>query len=507
MTNTLLVLPILIPFLMGIVCIAAWGQRQFHRVIALGGTTALLLVGLLLLAVVRQSGPISTEIGDWPAPFGIVLVADLFSAIMVVVAGLAGFTVVLFSFGSMDPQREQFGYYPSILFLLMGVCGAFLTGDLFNLYVWFEVMLISSFVLLGLGGERAQLEGSIKYFALNLLISAFFLAAVGILYAITGGLNMADLSLKLQTVRQPELVPVVAVLFLVAFGIKAAVFPFFFWLPAAYHTPPVAVTTLFSGLMTKVGVYAAIRVFTLLFTGDVDYTHSLILVIAGFTMITGVLGAVAQYDFRRLLSFHIISQIGYLMMGLGLFTVTSLAGTVYFMAHVIIAKSALFLVSGVAHVVGETYDLKKLGSLYEGYPLLAALFVLPAFSLAGIPPLSGFWAKLILIQAGLEAEQYLMVLVALVVSVLTLFSMIKIWAEAFWKDSPAYTDDEVRQAVADIPRANYRALLIPLALLVVLTVVLGVAAEPFINLSIEAARQLHNPDLYLQAVLGAGSLP
>src|SRR5690606_6546149 len=193
-------------------------------------------------------------IGNWPVPFGIVIVADMFSAIMVALAALMGFSVVIFSFATMDQQRERFGYYPSVLFLLMGVCGAFLTGDIFNLYVWFEIVLISSFVLLGLGGERAQLEGSIKYFALNLLISAFFLGAVGILYGMTGALNMADVSIKLSTTSQPELVPVVAVLFLVAFGIKAAVFPFFFWLPAAYHTPPVAVTTLFSGLMTKVGV-------------------------------------------------------------------------------------------------------------------------------------------------------------------------------------------------------------------------------------------------------------
>ncbi|MBZ0299334.1 MAG: Na+/H+ antiporter subunit D [Anaerolineae bacterium] len=505
--DMLLVLPIVIPFSMGIICIATWGQRQLHRLIALAGTSSLLLIASLLLLTVQQDGPISTEVGNWPAPFGIVIVADLFSAIMVMMAALMGFCVVLFSFGSIDPQRERFGYYPSILFLLMGVCGAFLTGDLFNLYVWFEVMLISSFVLLGMGGERAQLEGAIKYFALNLLISAFFLSAVGILYAITGALNMADLSLKLQTVKQPELVPVVAVLFLVAFGIKAAAFPFFFWLPASYHVPPVAVTTLFSGLMTKVGVYAMIRVFTLLFTQQVGYTHGLILVIAGFTMVTGVLGAMAQYDFRRLLSFHIISQIGYLLMGLGLYTVTSLAGTIFFMVHVIIAKSALFLVSGIAQRVGGTYDLKKLGSFYRGYPLLAVLFVLPAFSLAGIPPLSGFWAKLVLIRAGLETDQYLIVLVALVVSVLTLYSMTKIWAEAFWKDSPTYHEADIEQAVEAIPRRDYRLMLLPLVLLASLTLLIGLIAEPVMNLALEAAAQLRNPDLYLQAVLGNGVRP
>jgi len=505
--NLLLLLPSILPFVMGIICIATWGQRQLHRLIALGGTTGLLGVAFVLLLVVYQNGPVSTRIGNWPVPFGIVIVADMFSAIMVALAALMGFSVVIFSFATMDQQRERFGYYPSVLFLLMGVCGAFLTGDIFNLYVWFEIVLISSFVLLGLGGERAQLEGSIKYFALNLLISAFFLGAVGILYGMTGALNMADVSIKLSTTSQPELVPVVAVLFLVAFGIKAAVFPFFFWLPAAYHTPPVAVTTLFSGLMTKVGVYASVRVFTLLFTQQTDYTHGLILVIAGFTMVTGVLGAVAQYDFRRLLSFHIISQIGYLMMGLGLFSVLSLAGTVFFMVHVIIAKAALFLVSGIAHVVGGTYDLKKLGSLYAGYPLLATLFALPAFSLAGIPPLSGFWAKLTLVRAGLELEQYAIVLVALAVSVLTLYSMVKIWAEAFWKTSPIYDVDDVMRAVQAIPRRDYRMLLIPLLLLAALTVVLGVVAEPVMNLALEAGRQLYSNDLYLRAVLGPEVLP
>lgn len=505
--DVLLVLPITIPFLIGITCILTWGQRRLHRAIALVGTVALLVVAVMLLLSIYGRGPISTEIGDWPAPFGIVLVADLFSAVMVILAALVGVSVVLFSFASIDEDRERFGYYPSIMFLLMGVCGAFLTGDLFNLYVWFEIILISSFVLLGLGGERAQLEGSVKYFALNLLVSAFFLGAVGITYGITGALNMADLSQKLNDASQPGLVPVIAVLFLVAFGIKSAVFPFFFWLPASYHVAPVAVTTLFSGLMTKVGVYASVRVFTLLFTQDVDYTHGLILVIAGFTMVTGVLGAVAQYDFRRLLSFHIISQIGYLMMGLGLFTVTSLAGTIFFMMHVIIAKAALFLVSGIANIVGQTYDLKKLGSLYRSYPLLAALFALPAFSLGGIPPLSGFWAKLMLVQAGLEAEQYFLVLVALVVSILTLYSMTKIWAEAFWKDSPTYSDGDVRQAIRAIPRQEYRLLIFPLGLLVALTVLIGLAAEPLMQLSLAAADQLRFPEGYLRAVLGSQAVP
>ncbi len=500
--DVIIVLPILIPFAMAVIALLNWGQRQLHRFLALVGTVSLLFVAVVLVLSVQENGIQSTQIGNWPAPFGIVLVVDLFSAIMLCMAGLMGLGVVIYSIGMNDIPREAYGYYPAVLFLLMGVCGAFLTGDMFSLYVWFEVMLISSFVLLSLGGQRAQLEGAIKYFALNLLISAFFLSALGILYGLTGALNMADLALKLNDSSRPELIPVVAMFFLVAFGIKAAAFPFFFWLPAAYHTPPVAVTTLFSGLMTKVGVYALVRTFTLVFTQDVPFTHNLILMIAGFTMVTGVLGAVAQYDFRRLLSFHIVSQIGYLLMGLGLFTVSSLAGTIYFMVHVIITKSALFMVSGVARIVGGTYDLKQLGHLYRGYPLLAVLFLIPALSLGGIPPLSGFWAKLGLLRAGLEIEQYAIVFVALAVSILTLFSMTKIWAEAFWKNSPAYEITAVTAAVSAMPRQTTRLLLLPIAGLMILTIVLGLVAEPFVELALAAATQLRNPDLYIQAVLG-----
>jgi multicomponent Na+:H+ antiporter subunit D len=397
---------------------------------------------------------------------------------------------------SIDQQREAFGYYPLLHILLMGVCGAFLTGDIFNMYVWFEVMLIASFVLLALGSERPQIEGAIKYVTLNLMSSAIFLAAVGILYGVVGTLNMADLAVKLPEVAPPGLVTTLAMLFLVAFGVKAAVFPLFFWLPASYHTPPVAVSAIFAGLLTKVGVYALIRVFTLLFVQNVGYTHTLILVIAGLTMLTGVLGAVAQNEFRRILSFHIVSQIGYMIMGLGLFTRLALAGSVFYIVHHIIVKTNLFLVSGVAYRLHGTGELKDLGGLYQAHPMLALLFLIPALSLAGLPPLSGFFAKLALLQAGLEVGQYIIVVVALAVGLLTLVSMTKIWAEAFWKP-------------ATHPPASIvlspRTLLLPIAMLATLTVLIGLAAGPLFALSMQAADQLLNPRDYIQAVLGGRS--
>jgi multicomponent Na+:H+ antiporter subunit D len=497
----LLVLPIIIPLMTAALSLLVWRSRALQRLLGTAGALALLASALLLLLWVSEDGIQATQIGDWPAPFGITLVADQFSAIMVTLAGFMGFAVVVYSLASIDARRETFGYYPLLLILLMGVCGAFLTGDLFNLYVWFEVMLMASFVLLGLGGERAQIEGAIKYVTLNLVSSALFLAAVGILYGLVGTLNMADLAVKLREASEPELTTTVALMFLVAFGIKAAAFPLFFWLPASYHTPPVAVSAIFSALLTKVGVYSLIRVFTLLFVDDPGYTHSLILIIGALTMVTGVLGAVAQYDFRRLLAFHIISQIGYLLMGLGLLTTSALAGAVYFMVHVVFAKSALFLVSGVVYRLRGTYDLKKLGGLYLSRPGLALLFLVPALSLAGIPPLSGFFAKLALIQAGLASEQYAIVAAALGVSILTLFSMIKIWTEAFWKKAPsAETDDNRALALSPVAAS---VLLAPIVSICFLIVGIGLAADVLFHFAFAAGRQLLNPQGYIQAVLGA----
>lgn len=489
-----LVLPIIIPCFTAAVCLLGWKSRKFQRWTGVAGSFVHMSAALFLLHQVHAHGIQVLSIGNWPIPFGIVLAADLLSAIMVTITGILGFSVAVYSLGSMDHERESFGYYPLFNFLLMGVSGAFLTGDLFNLYVWFEVLLMSSFVLLSLGGEKAQVEGAIKYVGLNLISSAIFLSAVGVLYGITGTLNMADLARILRDYPDPRLITTISMLFLVAFGIKAAVFPLFFWLPASYHTPPVSVSAIFAGLLTKVGVYSLIRVFTLLFIQEVNITHQIILVISGFTMVTGVLGAVAQYDMRRLLAFHIVSQIGYMTMGLGFFTPLALAGSVFFIIHNILAKSNLFLVSGLIHRVRGTYDLKTLGGLYRFAPWLAVLFLIPALSLAGVPPFSGFIGKLSLARAGLEINSFFMVAVSLAVGMLTLYSMTKIWNEAFWKPS------EIK------PHRMGRGgffMVLPVAVIALLTVLMGISGAPFWNLCVEAGNQLMNPSAYIAAVLGS----
>jgi multicomponent Na+:H+ antiporter subunit D len=496
----LVLLPILISLLTAIFCLLTWHYPFVQRCLSVAGSVALLASGLGLLAVSYTGGIQVAELGSWPAPFGIVLVGDLLSAIMVAVTGVIAVAVSIYSLYGLDDSRQEFGFYPLLHILLLGVCGAFLTGDMFNLYVWFEVMLIASFVLVALGGEREQLEGAIKYVTLNLLSSALFLAAAGVLYSTVGTLNMADLAAQLASAQHTDVPTVAAAILLVAFGIKAAVFPLFFWLPASYHTPPAVISAVMAGLLTKVGVYALVRVFTLLFAYDFTYVQPLLIFVAAMTMITGVLGAAAQNEFRRILSFHIISQIGYMIMGLAICTPLALAGTVFYLVHHILVKTNLFLIAGIVQRIRGSSELSKLGGLYRERVGLAALFLIPALSLAGLPPLSGFWAKLTLVLAGLEAGHYALIVTALVVSLLTLYSMTKIWAEAFWK-RPSVPPSQPTGTTAALEGWPLRWMVVPSVALSLLTVSIGLAAEPLLLLATVTAEQLLDPSAYIEAVL------
>ncbi|HED30418.1 MAG TPA: Na+/H+ antiporter subunit D [Prosthecochloris aestuarii] len=504
--NRIVMLPVLVPFASAVLMMLVHRKVVIHRFLSLVSTLLLCAVSVVMMNGVLREGILSLQVGGWQAPFGISMVADMLSAVMLSASALIGLTSVLYSMATIDRDREEYFYYPLVQLLLMGINGAFLTGDIFNLYVWFEVMLISSFVLLVLGGRPEQLEGAIKYVTLNLLSSAIFLAAVGILYGMAGTLNMADLALRIPMLDHRELLSVVGVLFMITFGVKAAVFPLFFWLPAAYHTPPVAVSALFAGLLTKVGVYALMRVFTTVFCyEDAAFIHQVLLWIAGFTMVTGVLGAVAQYDVRKLLSFHIISQIGYMIFALAIQSPLALAGGLFYMLHNIAAKTGLFYMSGVIKRLSGSYQLRDIGGLYRLYPFLGLLFLVPALGLAGIPPLSGFWAKLVVLKAGIEDGQWVLVGVALCVSMLTLFSMIKIWNEAFWKDDPRGGDVRSYAWEYDaLPLSGRVSILLPVVILGLVTIVSGLWFEPFFGLMEHAAWELLDRGAYIEAVKGGG---
>lgn len=490
----LTMLPLVVPLLTGISALIRY--REVRRTVVVAGMFINMIVCLIILFQLRNGGIYVSQMGGHPAPYGISIVIDSLSAILLAVTSIIAFAITLYSLGTIDANRERFAYYPLLAFLLMGINFSFLSGDLFTLYVAFEVMLMSSFVLLTLGGERPQLGGGIKYVTLNLISSTIFLIAAGLTYAVAGTLNMADLTNRLSDLSAPGITTLLAGLFLIAFGIKAAIFPLFFWLPEAYHTPPIAVTALFGGILTKVGIYSMWRVLVMIFPQDLAYLQPLILTIAALTMITGVLGAIAQTEIRRLLSFHIISQIGYLMMGMGLLTEVSLTGAVFFIVHVILAKTALFLIGGITYKLQGSYQLKQLGGFQVSQPGLAALFLLAALSLAGVPPLPGFWAKLILIQSGLEAQQYGIVAVALIVSILTLFSMTKIWHEVFWKKA----QPEVVVARKSV-NSELRWLIAPTILLVSIIVLLGFFAEPTYQMSRQAALGILDSSSYVDGVL------
>jgi multicomponent Na+:H+ antiporter subunit D len=490
----LLVLPIVVPLATAIALQLLPHRTRLLRGVAFAGALVILGVAVALLVRVQTGGIQVVRVGSWPAPFGITLVADLFSALLVTMVGIIGAAVTGSSFSGVDPRREALGYHALIHVLLMGVSGAFLTGDIFNLYVWFEVTLISSFVLMSLHRTRAQLRAAYIYVALNLLASSFLLTAIGLLYGQAGTLNLADLASTWPARRTPALDGALSMLFLTAFGIKAALFPLFFWLPASYHTPPAAVGALFAGLLTKVGVYAMIRVFTLLFPDPANSVYSVLLVLSTITMVVGLMGALGQRDMRRVLSFNLVGHIGFTTVGLALWTSAALGASILYVLHHMLVITTLFLVTGVFLRQRRTSDLASLGGLYRTNPIIAMLAMVPIFSLAGVPPLSGFIAKLGIVTAALDGSHPWVGAVALGVGLLTLLSMARVWDEAFWKP-------EGTNSVAAAPSS---LMLAPIAALVGLTLAVSIAAGPVFEVSRRAAEQLLHPAEYVRAVLGGG---
>lgn len=499
--NWAVVLPVIVPF--ATAGASLWFRKDFVRQghLCLCGSLVHLGVCMMLLEKVCRDGITTMQIGNWPAPFGITMAADHLSAILVAVTGILGLAVTAYSRSEIKAELLEAGYQPLLHILTGGVCGAFLTGDLFNLYVWFEVMLMASFGLLVLGREKSQLDGGVKYVMINLFSTLLFITGIGLLYGMTGTLNMADLHIAVQQVENRGLLGAVAAVFMTAFGIKAGMFPLFFWLPVSYHTPPVAVSTILAGLLTKVGVYAMIRMFTLVFIFDIAFTHGLLLAAGVLTMIAGVLGTAAFYEFRRILSFHIISQVGYMIVGLALFTPLALTGAVFFLVHNMIVKANLFLISGASRRAKGSFELGRLGGLYRSHGFLAILFFISAFSLAGFPPLSGFWAKLLVIRAGLEAQAYWTAAAAIIVGLLTTYSMTKIWGEAFWKPEPG--GSVLGQGLEEDREPDFW-MHAPIVALVVLTMAMGLFPGPFISLASQAAHELLNPEIYVNAVTGGG---
>jgi len=491
----MLALPVVLPFAAAVALWLARANPALRVAVSMTALAAQAALSALIFHLVWTDGAQVETLGAWPAPFGVTLVADTTSAALLLVTMLTGFAVMVFGLADVSEREERRGHSALCHALLGGTSGALLTGDLFNLYVWFEVTLIAAFGLLVLRGGAARLEAGLRYAALNLVATVAMLLGVGLLYGATGALNLADLNQALAGRRDEAAVLAPAALLFVAFATKAGFFPLFFWLPESYHAPSQTATALFSALMTKVSVYALYRVFTVVFdAGAAPGFDALLLWIAILTMVVGVLGAAAQNEVRRILSFHIVSQIGYMALALAIATPAALAAGLFYLVHNILAKTNLFLTGAIAARLCGSEDLSRMGGLWAARPWLSLLFLVSALAMAGIPPLSGFWAKFLIVTASFEAAFWLAGAIALGVGLLTLYSMSKIWIEGFLKPHP---DVDWRAG------ATPAAFVWPAAALALAIVLMGLAIGPIHAVAARAGGELADPSGYVAAVLGA----
>lgn len=487
--------PVLLPLAGAGLCACLWNHRRAQRAVS-GATTALLLLAsLLLIRSIPEGGALVTRFGDWDAPFGIVFVADRLAGLMVALSGILAAVASLFGLADIRRREERSGFHPLFMGLMAGVNGAFLTGDIFNLYVWFEVTLIAAMGLLALGGRPSRIDGTIRYGVLNLFSTLLFLSGVALLYGAAGTLNMADLARVLPDAEPTPGLSVAALFLFCGFAVKAGLFPLFFWLPASYHTASITVAAVFAGLLTKVAIYASFRVFTLLFSAQETGIADITLVMAILGMVLGVFGAASQWDMRRILAFHSVSQFGYMIAGLALGTPAAFGGAIFYILHHSIVKANLFLVAGAIHRANGSFDLRNCGGLLKADPALAVLFLVPALSLAGIPPLSGFWAKVLIVGPALEEGAFALAGTMLFTGVLTLYSMVKIWDNAFWRPSKAG-----RPPARPVPAP----MLLAISTLSGLALVIGLWPEPLIRASGLAGAALVDPAAALSAVLAGG---
>jgi len=497
-----LILAILIPFFTSLVLALLNGHFRLEKAVALLSSLTLTIWVFWLLLHVDANGVQVVIIGGWMAPWGIAFVADRLTCIMLCLSSGLGMLVQLYSFWTVTEQQQRYFFYPLMQAMLLGVNWSFITGDVFNLFVAYEVMLMASYGMMMVGASPVQVRQTLKYIAINSIGSTLFVVGCGVVYATVGTLNMADLAVRTAQItgQRAGMVTAASMLLLLVFALKAATFPLIYWLPDSYPVVPPGVNGYFAGILTKVGVYSLLRVFVLCFRQEGhQFALDVLLFLSGLTMLLGVLGAMCRWDIRRILSWHIISQVGYMVMGIGLagspdprVVQLAVAGTIFYVVHHIVVKSCLFLVGGIAERVSGSQHLKEMGGVLDLAPGVGGLFIVAALSLAGMPPFSGFLSKLVLAQAGLAGGNYVVVSVAVVTSFLTLYSMSKIWSYAFWS--------EPRRKMA---LARYRGMMAPTAVLVAFTIAMGVFAQPFLGLATRAAETLTKPEEYIRVVLTA----
>jgi multicomponent Na+:H+ antiporter subunit D len=495
------------------------GKRpHLQRLVAIGTLAAVLVISVVLLVVVDDSSPLVVEVGGWQAPFGIVLVVDRLAALMLVVSALVLLAVLIYSVGQGladgDSETPVSIYFPTYLILAAGVFTAFIAGDLFNLYVGFEILLVSSYVLITLGGTEARIRAGVTYIVVSLLSSLLFLASIAMIYGAVGTVNIAQISVRMAEIPTDVQI-ILHVMLLVAFGIKAAVFPLSFWLPDSYPTAPAPVTAVFAGLLTKVGVYAIIRTETVLFPGP--ELNTVLMIVALLTMVIGVLGAVSQADIKRILSFTLVSHIGYMILGVALGAAEGTAAAIYYIVHHIVVQSTLFLAAGLIERIGGSTSITKLGGLLKAAPIVAVLYFVPALNLGGIPPFSGFIGKLALFEASAQQGTpiaYVLIGAGALVSLLTLYALVRVWNMAFWRSSKEVEGYEstLLNNVSEAPgapamratRTVPRLMTAATGGMVVVSLALTVFAGPLYGIASRAGENLEGPSFYVDSVFPGG---
>ncbi len=492
--NNIIAMPVVIPLLVSIILVFLRPFIKVQRVLSLIALVATAIVSIYILNSIQMNGVLRLDFGGWKPPYGILFVADSFSVLLVLTTAIVSSIILIYAFSSIGRRYENMFFYPFVLLLIAGVNGSFLTGDLFNLFVFFEVMLLASYVLITLGGKKVQLMESIKYVAINVLSSWFFLLGIAYLYGTVGTLNMAHLSARIAEVGQGPLLTIISIIFLIVFSLKSGLL-LYFWLPGSYSAPPTAIAALFGALLTKVGIYALFRTFTLIFYHEPSITHTLIGVMAAITLVGGSIGAIAYQDIRQIVSYNVVITIGFILVGLAVSTSIGIQGSVFYLVHDIIIKASLFLLAGtMIYLTGKT-SIEEMSGLIRNYPLLGWLFFLTMLALAGIPPLSGFLGKLYIGQGAVEAGSYILLALAFLSGILVLYSLLRIFMNTFWGETIISEEDEIPLR---------KGLLLPCVLLGMMTIALGVGAEGILVYVEDAAYTLMNPEVYIDAVLEKG---
>ncbi|MFD2830131.1 Na+/H+ antiporter subunit D [Corticicoccus populi] len=489
MIDILLTLGFVIPFFFGVVMLFVGRKKIFaQRIIAALTSVLMVLTGLILVYMVYHNGVLATSIGNWEAPYGINVVIDMISALLILTTSLVTLAVVIYSFQTIGKDRERYYYYPMVMFMISGVIGAFSTGDIFNMFVFFEVFLLASYVLITLGGTKIQVQEGFKYLLINVIASNFFVLAVAYLYSVVGSLNFADIHNKLSGYEgNLAVISIISVVFLLVFAAKAGLFPFYFWLPGSYYAPPMPILTLFGALLTKVGIYAIARTYSLFFIDNIAFTHQMLMMLAAATVIMGSIGAIAYTDMKKVLIYNIIIAVGVIVLGLSMMDQTGSIGALYYLVHDMIIKAALFMLIGfIIYRTGHT-RAENTGGLIKVHPWTGWMFLIATLALAGVPPLSGFYGKFYIVQSLILNGHIISAIIVLVSSLAVLYSVIRIFIMVFWGEEMDFTK---------LKPIKYDKILFASFAMVILAVVFGLCADTLYPLFEMAAQSLYDPSTY-----------